>query len=229
VATVNVELARLRRGLRLAWQAGRLERQPVIPVLPGANVRRGFVEPDDFAAILAGIPERYRPVLWFLRFTGWRLSEALSLEWRNVDREAREIRLDTSKTGEPRCVPYGSHPDLSRLMSVLWEGHPRLNPWVFPGRGGRRVSKDCLERHWKNAREAVGLPGVLIHDLRRSWVRDAERAGVPRSVAMSITGHKSERVYQRYAISSVRDQGEALATMSQLPPRGKVARMRKRA
>jgi hypothetical protein len=40
------------------------------------------------------------------------------------------------------------------------------------------------------------LPGSLIHDMRRSAVRSFERAGVPRSVAMSIVGHRTASIYR---------------------------------
>jgi integrase len=235
VATVNVELARLRRALRLAWEAGRLERQPIVPTLPGANVRRGFLEGGDFEAILEHMPLKYHPPVLFLRYTGWRLMECLGLLWENVDRSAQEVRLHTSKTGEPRCVPYGSHPGLCaviegqyrRSLGVTKSPSPFLY-WVFPGRAQRPLDKNTLQRHWKRARIKAGLPNVYLHDLRRTWVRDAERAGVPRSVAMSITGHRSEQVYRRYAISSKRDQEEALAKVAQLAPQRKVVRMAKK-
>jgi hypothetical protein len=42
-----------------------------------------------------------------------------------------------------------------------------------------------------------------------------ERAGVSRSVAMKVTGHKTEAVYKRYAIVSESDIAEGLAKVAQ--------------
>ena len=56
----------------------------------------------------------------------------------------------------------------------------------------------------------------MLHDLRRSAVRNLERAGISRSVAMKLTGHKTEAVYRRYAIvaqSDLREAGTKLAAM----------------
>lgn len=206
VATVNVELARLRRMLRLAHDAGRLDRVPKVLCLPGANVRRGFLEPGDFEAILEHVPEKYRPPLRFLRLTGWRLNEALGLEWRRVDFEAQEIRLDSSKTGEARMLAFGGYASLSGILEALRAARREFCPWVFPGRALRPLDKNTLQRAWKRAREKAGHPTALIHDLRRTFVREMERAGVPRSVAMSITGHRSEGIYRRYAVVDGKDQ-----------------------
>jgi len=48
--------------------------------------------------------------------------------------------------------------------------------------------------------ERVGLAGKLKHDFRRTTVRNMERAGVARSVAMKITGHNTESINRRPVI-----------------------------
>jgi integrase len=67
-------------------------------------------------------------------------------------------------------------------------------------RNGRPIRS--YARAWNAACDATGLKGRMVHDLRRMAVRNLERAGVSRSVAMKLTGHKTEAVYRRYAIAS---------------------------
>jgi hypothetical protein len=63
----------------------------------------------------------------------------------------------------------------------------------------------------------------IVDPVRRTAVRGLERAGVSRSVAMRITGHKTEAVYRRYAIVSDADllaASEKLAGMFSGMPGG---------
>src|SRR5271155_3588861 len=63
---------------------------------------------------------------------------------------------------------------------------------------------------------SAGVPGRIPHDFRRTAVRNLERAGVSRSVAMKLTGHKTEAVYRRYAIVSESDLSEGIAKLAVL-------------
>ena len=83
----------------------------------------------------------------------------------------------------------------------------RIIPHVFH-RKGQPIKG--LRRAWKTACRNAGVPGRL----RRSAVRNLERAGVSRSVAMKMTGHKTEAVYRRYAIVSEYDLREAATKLA---------------
>ena len=104
---INRELTALKRAFSLAIQAGKLIAKPHIPLLREDNVRTGFFEPEQYLSVLAHLPAHLRPVITFAYVTGWRIpSEVLTLEWRQIDFTAGEVRLDPGQTQESRraCV-----------------------------------------------------------------------------------------------------------------------------
>ena len=145
-------------------------------------------------------------------------SEILTLEWHQVDFKAGEVRLEpgTTKNKEGRTFPFTK--DLRAVLDAQLEEHKllakrgKIEPRVFVrmvalGRGGPLRPKPIVSfiKAFKAACRKAGCPGRIPHDLRRTAVRNLERAGVPRSVAMKLTGHKTESVYRRYAIADDRD------------------------
>ena len=214
--TIHHELAALGRMLKLWVKAKRLSIRPELPTVKLDNVRKGFFTDDEVRAVLAQLPGWYAPAIEFAWRTGWRIGEVKSLTWAQVDFKAGTVRLDpgSTKNREGRTFPFGASPALAAVLRAqrertdAWQlDHGQIIPWVF-WRNGKRLADH--RDTWTTACKKAGLLGKLVHDLRRTAVRNLERAGVSRSVAMKLTGHKTEAIYRRYAIVSETDLVEAV-------------------
>ena len=97
-------------------RAGRLRQRPAFPAIEARNRRTGFFEEGDFRAVAEKLDADVRPLAEFFYLTGWRRGEALALEWRNVDLGAGVIRIEDSKNGEPRTLPFKALPELAALI-----------------------------------------------------------------------------------------------------------------
>ena len=219
-ATINRELAILRRAFRLAEQDGKVLHRPHIPMLREDNVRQGFFSPDQFEAVRAALPSEVRGIVTLAYYSAWRIaSEILPLKWARVDRKARTIRLEpgSTKNSKARTLPYGQLPELVDLIERQWVEHKRLQregvicPHVFH-RNGNPIKG--FRDAWKKACKAAGVPGMVPHDFRRTAIRNLVRAGVPDTVAMEISGHKTRSVFDRYNITSEADKADALGRLA---------------
>ena len=138
----------------------------------------------------------------------WRKSEILSLQWRQVDFEAGNVRLEPGTTKNREAGSFPSLPSCGppwrarrkKRAALAKEG--KICPWVFH-RKGKPIGE--FKHSWKTACTKAGLPGRLMHDFRRTAVRNLVRAGVPERVAMKMTGHKTRSVFERYNIVSEGD------------------------
>lgn len=211
-ATVNRELALLRLGLNLGRRADPplVVRSLTVPKLPEGNVRQGFLEQGRYVRLRDELPEHLRGLYSVAYHVGCRRGELLDIRCDQVDLGAGIVRLDETQTKGKvaRVLPiYGEMWEwLDRALATR---DPRCR-WLFQHEGKRILD---FTRAWNSACERAGVPGLLFHDLRRSAIRNMERAGIPRSVAMAISGHKTESVYRRYAIvseSDLRDAGAKL-------------------
>jgi integrase len=227
-AEINRELQVLKRIFNLAIEQDRIAMKPKIKMLQESPARSGFFEPEQFASVLRHLPTEVQPVVAMAYITGWRVhDEILPLEWRQVDFDAGEVRLDagTTKNKAGRVFPFTT--DLRDVLEAQHAEHERLKqagqiePWVFfrlvaKGRGGKLEPKPIksFAVAWKIACRAAGCPGRIPHDLRRTAIRNFVRNGTSENVAMKLSGHKTRSVFDRYDIVSGADLREAARKMN---------------
>jgi integrase len=212
--SINRELTAVKRAFSLGIQSGKIATMPKIKMLEEKNVRKGFFELTQFQGVRKHLPEDLQPMTTFAYITGWRMrSEIWHLQWsKNVDWNAGIVRLEpgTTKNDEGRIFPF-----TEELRAIL-EGQRQkaealrkegiICPWVFH-RAGQPIRE--FKRSWKTACKKAGLPGKIPHDFRRTAVRNLVRAGIPESVAMQMTGHKTRSVFDRYNIVDETDLFDA--------------------
>ena len=215
-ATINRELSVLKRAFALAVASGRLRSRPHIPLLRENNVRRGFFEADEFRAVCHRLPPDLADLVAFLWITGWRWrSEAARLRWSDIAFDPGEVRLDpgTTKTGEGRVFPFTAELRalLERRRAATQDRERALGrpvSLVFTRANGKPIGS--FTKTWARACRASGVPGRLLHDFRRTAVRNLLRAGVPERVAMQLVGWRSRQMLDRYHIVNAADLRDAV-------------------
>lgn len=214
-ATIRYELVVFGRMFRLAVEGEMLATVPPLPTVKIRNARQGFFEADEFARILEHLPEDLRPAIEFAYYTGWRIGEIRKLTWTDhLDLKAGLILLHPGETKNEaaRTFPFAMHPALRGLVLRQCERALKHGqPWLFPRSDGSQLG--TFRKAWTAACKEARIPGKLVHDFRRTAVRNLVRAGVNERVAMTLTGHKTRDVFDRYNITSEADLSEAVTKL----------------
>ncbi len=210
-ATINRELALLRRAFRLGYEHDPqlVFRLPVVKALKEDNVREGFLEPDKYCAILDALTQEIKPIFVVAYHLGMRTGELLAIKRSWVDLQEGLIYVNgrVTKNRHPKTAPiYGEMgPWLEMLLSRGQVESPKCI-WLF-SRQGKLVRS--FRGDWEKACAQAAVPELLFHDLRRTAVRNMIRAGVPEKIAMQISGHKTASMLWRYNITDTRDIKDA--------------------
>ena len=141
-----------------------------------------------------------------------RAGEIFNLTWKRVSLKDRCIFLESqdTKTKEPRmiCLNDTLLEVFSRRAKIRCIGHNRV--FTYP-RGNRPLS--TIRHSFRLACEKVGIKDFRFHDLRHTFNTNMRKAGVPESVIMRMTGHKSRAMFDRYNTVDKEDAEKALQTL----------------
>jgi integrase/recombinase XerC len=174
--------------------------------LPVAATRREIevllAQPD----ITTDIGQRDRAILEVLYSAGLRVAEICSLDIRDVNFEASEVRV-TGKGDKERVALLGK-PALSALVAYLNGSRTELadspsETALFLNRYGGRLSARSVERLVKTYALKAGLdPNFHTHTLRHSFATHLLDGGADLRVVQDLMGHSSPATTQIYTYVS---------------------------
>lgn len=122
----------------------------------------------------------------------------------------------TTKNDKGRTFRYAALTELrdtlaQQLASAeqLSRERSRVVGYVFHDVNGSALTEGQIRKAWAAACKEAGYPGKILHDFRRTAVRNLVRAGISEKVAMTMTGHKTRDVFDRHDIVNETDKAEA--------------------
>lgn len=199
---------------------------------------------EEHEAIKAGLPPDEGDLVEYLLWSGWRSGEALGLRWKDVDERAQVIRIEKTKSGRPRTLPYGRLPQLVAVIEkrrattdevqkrkgvivrnvFARDGEPIL---YFRGSWAAACVRAGLGEEIRSDTGKVVERRLLklVHDYRRSFARNMSRAGVPEATIMKLAGWATASIFLRYNIVSEGDLGDGLARMAAMVERSEPAKV----
>lgn len=155
---------------------------------------------EQFAAVFAKLPARWRGFVLLMVTTGLRWGEASALRWDDiVDMELIVRRAnDRGREVEPKNKgSYRAVPLLPEVLAAIGERKP--GALLCPHRLGRLHINYPLLDVLEAACTAAKVPRVKVHGLRRTFVNEA-RKHAARDVVKAITGHATDRMVEHYSV-----------------------------
>jgi integrase len=201
IATVNRELATLRRMLNVALTEDWITSTPFnrgAPLISQADEtkRERVLSREEERRLLdacATLKRRHlRPLIICALDTGMRRGELLKLQWKDVDLEGRVIHIKSfnTKTMKARDVPVSKR--LLAELQHLWEVSPKDPEELAFG------IKDNARMAFVSARHEAKLDDVRFHDLRHTAATRFIQSGMSLTEVGRILGHTVPMTTYRY-------------------------------
>jgi integrase len=201
-ASVNRELATLRRLLRLAQEWKVLDRVPRIRLLSGEQGREFVLSPAQEKLYLEAAPPLLHDMGALMLDTGLRVGEAIHLEGPDVHLTPAagaelgylKVRAQHSKNSKSRNVPL-----TARAAAVLKGLGPHKAGYVFHRGDGQPIYQTWMNQQHSELRQLLKLPSEFVpHSFRHTYGTRLGESGADAFTIMRLMGHSSVTVSQKY-------------------------------
>ncbi len=226
IATMNRELAYLRRIFNIALRQDWITKNPVnsgesLIDVSAERRRERILTLDEEKRLLdacTGRRKHLKPLIISLLSTGARLGETLKIRWSDTDFENRLITFQAlnTKTLKTRKVAITNH-FYDELMRLWNESNKDLDSLVFNIKSVRKA----FESACKEANIETGRPfGITLHSLRHTVAVRLVKGNFPLQFTARILGHQSVQTTFRYlsANDETLYQAASILESIQIPP-----------
>jgi integrase len=210
-------------GLRKGWCQSNPVKLADRPTLKKTETRIQFLDQPELEQLLAApYPDdpfgRIEPTLYLTAaMTGLRQGELLGLRWRDVDFEARKLRVvspfvrgefgDPKSAGSGRSVPMAERVAIAlrELRERSYYAHGRDLVFCHP-ETGKPLDRSKLVRRFKQALARAEVHRITFHELRHTFGTRMAAAGTPMRTLQHWMGHADSKTTQIYAHYQPSDQ-----------------------
>ena len=166
--------------------------------------RMRWLRPEEAERLIDACSPHLRPLVVFMLYTGARVSEAVYLDWRDVDLQRRQVWFLDTKNGEARGVPLHDRV----IVEIANMGHREGAVFRRPGTKARPLGKPYARKRdrgggqiktaFKGACRRARITDLTPHDCRHTWATWHYAANRDLRALMELGGWKSEAMVMRY-------------------------------
>ncbi|HLV00479.1 MAG TPA: tyrosine-type recombinase/integrase, partial [Acidobacteriota bacterium] len=195
-ASVNHDIVTLKHLLGHAVEKGLLSSNPIsnFKRLRGEQKERPRFSDQQIDNVISAVRADCRALFVFIRETGCRREEALSLTWAQVHADSRMLVFaQDTKSRKYRYVPL-TDAALEAIHTL-----PRLRecPYVFYNPKTKDRWEHC-RRPWETARRKAGVPNLMVKDLRRHFAIKLAEQGTDMKDIQQVLGHASVATTEKH-------------------------------
>ncbi len=206
-ASVNRELAILKRMLRLAVQWGFLGSNPAAEVKLYREEEQPMrvVSTKEEQILIRAAASHLKPIIVMALNTGMRRGEILNMKWTHIDLHEQVITVTRTKSGRVRHIPINR-----AVEATLRAFKGSRDGYVFLWRGKHVQS---VSRAFKTAVRVSGIKSCRFHDLRHTFAMRLVLGGIDIVTVKELLGHADISMTMRYAHPSPESKKRALRTL----------------
>ena len=227
---------KLKSILTSAVKDGYLESNPIQdePAPKRDKPNRTALSPDDVLLFLERLS--YEPLsarvvaVYIAVLSGARRGEICGFTWNDVDLDKKlmHVRRSIMENGQPKdpktSAGFRTYPIVSTLVDVLrrWQSiqerqlmqlniKQTVDTPVITSDVGGILHPLNFDRWWRQNRDRFSLSGVVIHELRHTYMTLLANSGAPSKVIQSIAGWSSIKMADVYVHEDVVAQAAAVS------------------